>query len=129
MYREISETPPALKLHPFCELAAAIRQGCRFTKKLRGHFQMRLLDGGIGACAIGAALWAHGHYLLGDEDIDEFAIFPVLGERLPATSVPSAYHKTLGFSGPADLSDVIVILNDDLKWSRKRIADWVESLA
>ncbi len=59
-------------------------------------------------CPILDVLWLRTRYPI----LDMFAIDPV---------IPGAY------SGRLSLADVIVRLNDDHRWTRERIADWIEA--
>ncbi len=100
-------------------LSTAIRKGIdRFPWQLtQDYFKVNR------ACALGCAIYTV--YGCPDESmIDELVDdFPELWESEYHVRPPqlAAHHIT------DNLKDVIVILNDDIGWTREQIADWLES--
>lgn len=103
------------------KLSDAIRLGATFREQCFGLFFEDQKS-----CAIGAALEALG---LKENEYDALCErFPVMHERI---QVPLELLKDRNYclySGaypPIQLSSIIWRLNDHLKWSRERIADWL----
>ena len=108
---------------PYHELAEAIRRGC----VLRPHQAFNVYEDGLRVCALGAAA-------LGSDILvrpvgplgPSFHLtkelrhrFPLLMER---TVMPCSHELE------ASVLEAVVHLNDSERWSRERIADWLDAL-
>lgn len=101
-------------------LSEAIRDGCRFGKQCFGAF-----TDGEGYCAIGAAMRAYNvPVYIGTLNIPEFflGLVPAL-TPCPACGLPKK-KVSRGISIPK----LVYHLNDDHRWSREAIAEWVETV-
>ncbi len=97
----------------------AVRLGAMLTKQARGDY-FRYGRGGevVATCAYGAALLAVG--AADKENRDSQPRWPYM-RRLavcPARGCGEVHRR----------SDLVMHLNDDHRWSRERIAAWVETL-
>lgn len=101
------------------KLSEAIRLGAMLKPQGFG-----MLFDGEGTCANGAALDACGLLAeIGTHILkNRFPIVEVQAERC---FVCEKYMAKLAFS--TTLGGLVAHLNDDHKWTRERIADWVES--
>lgn len=105
-------------------LSDAIRKGCEQHPQSFGRlFEFRGYDV-VASCAMGAALMgvygAEG-YALNTSNLEKE--FPLL-KRIAHSPVSGTVYHRLPFS----LADQIITLNDHHKWTRERIADWVETI-
>ena len=100
----------------------AIRLGCLTTVQ---NFGLTSADNGHRVCAIGAMQIGLG--------TDDYGTFAAARDSTPTTCPVDPTHQYnergegIGwsdFAGPT----AIAHLNDDHRWSRERIADWLESL-
>lgn len=109
-------------------LSDAIRLGAMWSPQ--GYLELAAKDGGT--CALGAAALAMGVDPAAHEAM-RYAVlevrWPVLDDpaRCPACSrLKSAWRRFR--QEEVYVEDVIIHLNDDHKWSRERIAQWVEAI-
>lgn len=108
-------------------LSEAIRLGSMLKPKTEGS----LWKAGK-SCALGAACDALGIRQGNDDDFSTHALgveFPYLyaAVRCPACRSVQGVWRRL-FNEEYDVEDVIIHLNDDHKWTRQRIADWVATI-
>lgn len=110
----------------FCSLSEAIREGAKLRPQ--AHHGM-LLAGGT--CAMGAAAEAIG---FSTREIDYGCYFDLLDlypyARTTETTCPVvSCGKAWDFDNKSRtyLGQLIVHLNDDHRWTREAIADWLES--
>jgi hypothetical protein len=98
-------------------LSTFIRLGSKLSKQGYGELQ----DKQNNTCALGAAVHAKTGELPHDNYKEVGMLFPQLMSQVkhPITS----RSQELRF-----LSNVITDLNDNWKWSREQIADWLESI-
>lgn len=111
-------------------LSEAIRLGSLLKpQNLDGYFRNEGQSCALGSAAdaLGVPMhpeldWTFGYHALENE-------FPFLSDaaRCPACNAVQALWRRLR-DKEYDLGDVIVHLNDDHKWSRKRISDWVATV-
>jgi len=102
------ETPKPLKL------SEAMRIGSMTTKQAFGKWTGQ--DGSF--CAIATAAHMYG--------VTSLSIVELLESR--RVTWPECSHPT--FSGkPGSLAGALVHVNDEHKWPRHKIADWLESIA
>jgi hypothetical protein len=118
------ETKPAVSSPsslPLLPLSEAIRLGAMLGKQCFGRLHWSK-KGGVHrrSCAIGSALDATG---IKTPDALDLAYPRLLTIYRPC---PIGCPRTTRFS--ADTCGVIAHLNDDHRWTREQIADWVESL-
>lgn len=102
------------------KLSEAIRLGAMLRPQGFGR-----LHGNGKTCALGAAMSAAGW---SEEDLDKspttvqpsfFEAFPILSKRV---TVPEKGHeRSLWYA-------ISLELNDSCRWTRERIADWVETI-
>lgn len=105
------------------KLSQAIRRGARRSYQVFNDYG----DGHGGTCAMGAALLGSGH----------LAIKDIYGK---SRSFPEMFHFQVLFAktlfklvvcpvctGAGEAGNIVVHLNDNHKWSRERIAGWLES--
>ena len=92
------------------KLSEAIRLGAMMKPQGFGAY----FTGG-GSCAIGAALDAIGRRRLAEVH------WPILMCRLDAAMIPVQMPEGC-------VGTVIAYMNDDYKWTREEIADWVEGI-
>lgn len=98
-------------------LTEAIRLGAATTRQTRGVFYTGGGDVAVRTCALGAALHAMGRLITQDDLSDVVvAIFPEL--HTPVMCPECKVSDELG--------DLVVHLNDEHKWTRNRIADWID---
>lgn len=126
----------------FHDLADAIRRGAALRPQATNgeYFEETSFFMPFASCAIGAAIEAHdGPYTTwadtpGYVETGElYETFPCLSEQAPVcpdlacgwSSDDSAY---LFFDDRDRLSDLINHLNDEHKWARVAIANWLDSL-
>lgn len=105
------------------KLSEAIRLGAMLKPQAHGH----LWEDGK-SCAFGAACDALGIALC-DGDWVMFALarrFPALDAAVQCPAC--GWWRRLRTRHEYDLEDVIIHLNDDHRWKRERIADWIEGL-
>ena len=100
------------------KVSEAMRIGASKTGKCRGQYINRK---GTKTCALGAALYGMGYTT--DDAITGVNIDDLLG--IPIAQVYS--HPIMG-SHYWSLFSIITNLNDVRGWSRKRIANWLESI-
>lgn len=93
-------------------LSEAIRLGAMLGPQLFG----KLFDANGGSCAVGAAMKAVGRRYVCSDD------FPILNKQCNYYPVPIPREERYG----DDVWSVIVWLNNEARWSRERIAEWVE---
>jgi len=117
-------------------LADAIRKGAEQLAACRGQMFVMVGSETISACALGAALWG----LLGptatrrEERVALTNHFPALDATVESPCVcPSVrYEYGLrvqdGSKIRGSIGAVIIHLNDIDRWSRERIADWLDTL-
>lgn len=104
-------------------LGDAIRVGslkkpqCCGLKKTNSDFQI------IATCALGSALDAINEL---DSDKNTLEACEILQERFNVDMSEIHLSPIKGVMG--ELKEVIVYLNDTTKWSREKIADWVDSV-
>lgn len=108
-------------------LSEAIRLGAMLKPQ---HY--KYLRSGGKSCALGAACDAVGIKQEGDADVSMHALF-VEFQFLHAKANCPACYAALGVwrrlrGHEYDVEDVIIHLNDDHKWTRERIADWVATV-
>lgn len=113
-------------------LSDAIREGSKDTYQSFGqYFEMLTPDsrGRWGACALGAALTAIGDTVSRDTfDIEtDLASFPEIICKI-AGVCPAENCAKFGGQYEVTVGRMIVHLNDGHRWSRERIADWIDSL-
>jgi hypothetical protein len=102
-------------------LSQAIREGAKLRPQAFSLYFQHQKDGTVCSCALGAAAEA----VLGITDIqktdgeDIYDHFPELASAKQVTTP----NKTTTF-----LRDAIVYLNDQMRWTREQIADWVETI-
>ena len=98
-------------------LAECIRIGSKETKQCTGMFFQYLEDKVTHSCALGAAalgaLGTSGEYI-SYSVLEE--VFPELERRVVIDDLQPKLFRA------------IEILNDQKKWTREQIADWVETL-
>src|SRR5689334_6904349 len=115
MYREteptiVTETPA--KVGKWHALADAIRQGCLLVpRQCRGHLREYYREQVVAACALGAA---------------ELVGSSCSGPGFSEVRCPICKRCPLGYRLA---SPVIPHLNDDHRWKRERIADWLDTLS
>ena len=101
------------------KLSEAIRLGAMLRPQAFGDY-----TDGVGTCAIGAACEAYGVPLNADTELLPWS------ELLEATDVATC--PVCGVSGPFESDEafygLIPHLNDDHRWAREAIADWVETI-
>lgn len=108
------------------KLSEAIRKGIeKFPEQaFYAFFQVDEVTGEKGACALGCAIYTLF-------ECEEGFMVDLLTETYPDLRQLDPYPVPDDFEGGGALveclHDVIVTLNDDLKWSRERIADWLAS--
>lgn len=119
-------------MKPEISLSEAIRLGSMMKRQGYGYYreEVRASVMGIPAlveertCALGAAADAVGRLdeVANDDNVFEVVdVFGILGT--------SAACPVCGAGGRRwDMSDVIPHLNDDHRWTRERIAEWVEGV-
>jgi hypothetical protein len=77
-------------------------------------------DDGVGTCALGAALDASGHL---DDCIGDVGWFFPLVTVVDASPCP-----VFGCDHDANKYSTVPHLNDDHRWTREQIADWVATI-
>lgn len=102
------------------KFSEAIREGARLSRQAFGS----LYDRG-GACAIGAACdwfeYTHGKSIsCGVDYLNEFPVANIVVRSFPCGCSPTRYRQ--------HVDGVAAHLNDDHKWSREAIAEWVETI-
>lgn len=110
----------------FCSFSEAIREGAKL--KAQG-FDTFLNDGGT--CALGAGLEAEGVDLSALDGSEIEDVEDVIGKIHPyMTDLGSILCPVEGCQRQqvayVRLSDCVMDLNDDHKWTREAIADWLE---
>jgi hypothetical protein len=101
------------------KLSEAIRLGAMLTKQCFGKTGWRGRNGGeLRTCALGSA-----HIAIGEKSgADTGKFFPV--SNIPAfCPLGACQHR-----GTKDVGGVIAHLNDEHRWTRERIADWVATI-
>jgi hypothetical protein len=116
MFQHEKELPVAApaRIDSAHELADAIRAGCllRPRKAVRAYFR------GEAACALGAAAIGRGVTLPRlNKPAALQKLFPILNSKVRDPENRNAKWK---------LGTLIVCLNDRRRWSRERIADWLD---
>lgn len=102
-------------------LSEAIKLGAMLKPQGFGDYQTR--NGG--ACALGSAMDAVGV----ETDIQNSLTDLLLGQLLPATNTSAACPvKPCNDDFAREIGSVIVHLNDDHRWTREQIADWVATV-
>jgi hypothetical protein len=124
MSMEIATTPAPIEVVTPIKPSEAIRLGCLTTAQGRETYIAKR-QGQWQACAYGAMAVGYGFDPSGTDGrrIDDF-ILP--GEvqiegQISESSCPAPACATARY-------DLLIHLNDDHRWSRERIADWLESL-
>jgi hypothetical protein len=109
MYRESKELSVPAKTGKWHKLAETMRAGCRMrpVQCFGGFF-----EGKNQACAVGAIMAA-----LSDDDYGDLDLPAFLEVGCPAP----ACKQTIRYN-------IIVHLNDDHRWTRETIADWLDTL-
>lgn len=112
-------------------LSEAIRLGSMSTQQAFCFFHSpstiltREFSAVMYACALGAAGLAVGETCT--EDLAK--VYPILHK---IACWPDGTFTNITVDGQlrsaASVAEIIITLNDNLKWSRERIADWVESI-
>jgi len=103
---------------PYHELAVAMRRGCLMrVNQTFGQFQY----GEHGACALGAAAVAEG--LSVSEGTTLITQTDKLRGRFPVLSNLLEMPRNRW-----SVMEAIIHLNDSRRWSRERIADWLDAL-
>lgn len=116
------------------KLSEAIRLGAMLRPQTSGALFYRLRDGsGIGSCALGAAAEALGAEaaigITSERNADAFLDRQFRAFMRTKLTCPCADPNLCWAAGhQQELGVVIVTLNDMHKWSRERIADWVETV-
>lgn len=107
-------------------LSEAIRLGCKMTKPTCNKY-IELGGGEIKACALGAASVSLGHDYCRPRHMANALTeaYPFLAERSPVRC-PDCEPNNYRYILPLRL--MITHLNDDHRWTRERIADWLEDL-
>lgn len=107
-------------------LSEAIRQGSALSSQAFGYFK----KGDGSTCALGSAAEAAGFTFKGEQCVIGIELDEFLRAKFPAL----AGHKQVPFTCPdcheglisTYFSTIIAHVNDVHKWSREKIADWVE---
>jgi hypothetical protein len=127
------------------KLSQLIRLGCEMTEACYGAISA---NDGLMTCALGAALTGKRGELLKEKVSTNAAIHELFGgelnnsfgySKIPDVKAPQEYidltkqhYEMNGIEikehWTYKIHDVITALNDNLKWSREQIADWVESV-
>ncbi len=116
------------------KLSVAIRKGIELDGEQCYHNYAEFDKDGkvIRCCALGAAaigLKGLGHFEPCHEQAFSSALLPLLGNSIPKSDVPKEFLDHRGTKRDSFVvDDVVVTLNDSLKWTRERIADWLESI-
>lgn len=108
---------------PVKRLSTAIYRGaCNTPPLINGLIHTDESGAVTGTCALGSALWSLGHRDIVAGATGTHAILTAFGVniiRRPA--VHPVTHKT------HSLRDVIISLNDEYNWNRRRVAAWVRT--
>lgn len=97
----------------------AIRLGCLTTRQYFGSWGQLAPDGTVEACALGAMSIGYG-----DGKADDDPWVPADG-----TATDRFWRTTNTLPCPVcGVGFAVECLNDDHRWSRERIADWLEGL-
>lgn len=102
------------------KLSALMRQGAALHPQGYGAYRERIGDK-LCTCAIGATLEAAGSW---EYDGPFTVLYRALGHGIAGEFVHASYDDEKGI----DLFGIIINLNDDAKWTREEIADWLESI-
>lgn len=104
-------------------LTDAIRLGATTTRQTRGVF----FTGGAGVavrtCALGAALHAVGRLITQNHAANSQDLSDLVVEIFPELHVIAKCPECLLRD---ELGDMIVHLNDEHKWTRNQIANWID---
>lgn len=104
------------------KFSEAIRLGAMLDQQAYGHLDKD------GTCAMGAALKAAGLNVW-----DFVSPYDAARERFPILNVdaaiPPAYRdRYCNSRSHAPVDAIVVGLNDQMRWTREQIADWVETI-
>lgn len=99
------------------KLSDAIRLGAMLGPQIRGQYADH-----AGTCALGAAAVAVG------AGVGARSISDCISETWPWVHTTFAISPDCAICHPTRVDSIILHLNDDAKWTREEIADWVATV-
>lgn len=122
--RDADEIMPPKGGEGTIKLSEAMRKGAKIRPQTRNHYYAMGDDGRWCSCAMGAAIeGALGNMELITRHGAEVLFGGVLGDFVTAPDV-----RISDSDEKIKLMKAVLCLNDDLEWTRERIADWLEGI-